>query len=149
MQSLDWMWNDAFFLINQTSDRKVTPFYMNGQIMQDMYLTQNELVSVVSIHVAFVKWFVKPEFNKCLSPLFVSPSVCRSSSLSLSPAQLRRETNFFKTPPISRGKHKISTNLTDGSRVGHVYKHLQEDESADMESLRRWKRFVFSLVLSC
>ncbi|AWP17718.1 putative pro-neuregulin-3 membrane-bound [Scophthalmus maximus] len=61
----------------------------------------------------------------------------RSSSLSLSPAQLRRETNFFKTPPISRGKHKISTNLTDGSRVGHVYKHLQEDESADMESLRR------------
>ncbi|XP_060951530.1 pro-neuregulin-3, membrane-bound isoform [Limanda limanda] len=62
----------------------------------------------------------------------------RSSSLSLSPAQQRREANFFRTPPISRGKHKITTNLLDGSRViGHVYKHLQEDESTDVESLRR------------
>ncbi|KAG7227909.1 hypothetical protein INR49_013703 [Caranx melampygus] len=62
----------------------------------------------------------------------------RSSSLSLSPAQQRRETNYFRTPPISRGKHKISTNIIDGSRVaGHVYKHLQEDESTDMESIRR------------
>ncbi|CAI5658896.1 unnamed protein product [Oreochromis niloticus] len=62
----------------------------------------------------------------------------RSSSLSLSPALQRRETNYFRTPPISRGKHKISTNLIDGSRVaGHVYKHLQEDESSDMESIRR------------
>ncbi|XP_029383995.1 pro-neuregulin-3, membrane-bound isoform [Echeneis naucrates] len=62
----------------------------------------------------------------------------RSSSLSLSPAQQRREANYFRTPPISRGKHKISTNLIDGSRVaGHVYKHLQEDESTDMESIRR------------
>ncbi|KAM9336279.1 pro-neuregulin-3, membrane-bound isoform [Symphorus nematophorus] len=62
----------------------------------------------------------------------------RSSSLSLSPAQQRRENNYFRTPPISRGKHKITTNLIDGSRVaGHVYKHLQEDESADVESIRR------------
>ncbi|KAL7372022.1 hypothetical protein ABVT39_008613 [Epinephelus coioides] len=62
----------------------------------------------------------------------------RSSSLSLSPARQRRETNYFRTPPISRGKHKISTNLIDGSRVpSHVYKHLQEDESTDMESIRR------------
>ncbi|XP_067344846.1 pro-neuregulin-3, membrane-bound isoform isoform X2 [Channa argus] len=62
----------------------------------------------------------------------------RSSSLSLSPAQQRRQTNCFRTPPITRGKHKVSTNLIDGSRVaGHVYKHLQEDESADMESIRR------------
>ncbi|XP_029312962.1 uncharacterized protein LOC115025063 [Cottoperca gobio] len=62
----------------------------------------------------------------------------RSSSLSLSPARQRRETNYFRTPPISRGKHKISTNLIDGSRVaGHVYKHLQEDESTDMEFIRR------------
>lgn len=62
----------------------------------------------------------------------------RSSSLSLSPAQQRRETNYFRTPPISRGKHKISTNLIDGSRAaGHVYKHLLEDESTDMESIRR------------
>ncbi|XP_034426478.1 pro-neuregulin-3, membrane-bound isoform isoform X1 [Hippoglossus hippoglossus] len=62
----------------------------------------------------------------------------RSSSLSLSPAQQRREATFFRTPPISRGKHKITTNLLDGSRVvGHVYKHLQEDESTDVESLRR------------
>lgn len=62
----------------------------------------------------------------------------RSSSLSLSPAQQRRENNYFRTPPISRGKHKISTNLIDGSRVaGHVYKHLQEDESTDMESIGR------------
>ncbi|GAA6214266.1 pro-neuregulin-3, membrane-bound isoform-like [Lates japonicus] len=62
----------------------------------------------------------------------------RSSSLSLSPAQQRRETNYFRTPPVSRGKHKISTNLIDGSRVaGRVYKHLQEDESTDVESIRR------------
>nr|XP_020460905.1 pro-neuregulin-3, membrane-bound isoform-like isoform X2 [Monopterus albus] len=62
----------------------------------------------------------------------------RSSSLSLSPAQQRRQTNYFRTPPISRGKHKISTNFTDGSRAaGHVYKHLQEDESTDMEFIRR------------
>ncbi|XP_029978006.1 pro-neuregulin-3, membrane-bound isoform isoform X2 [Sphaeramia orbicularis] len=62
----------------------------------------------------------------------------RSSSLSLSPAQQRREANNFRTPPVSRGKHKLSTNLIDGSRVaGHVYKHLQEDESTDMESIRR------------
>ncbi|XP_068440040.1 pro-neuregulin-3, membrane-bound isoform-like [Clinocottus analis] len=62
----------------------------------------------------------------------------RSSSLSLSPAQQRRETSYFRTPPISRGKHKISTNLIDGSRGnGHVYKHLQEDEPTDVESIRR------------
>ncbi|KAI3365252.1 hypothetical protein L3Q82_010344 [Scortum barcoo] len=62
----------------------------------------------------------------------------RSSSLSLSPAQQRRETNYFRTPPVSRGKHKITTNLIDGSRVaGPVYKHLQEDESTDIESIRR------------
>ncbi|XP_069011668.1 LOW QUALITY PROTEIN: pro-neuregulin-3, membrane-bound isoform [Embiotoca jacksoni] len=62
----------------------------------------------------------------------------RSSSLSLSPAQQRRETNYFRTPPISRGKHKLSTNLIDGSRAaGHVYKHLQEDEPTDMDSIRR------------
>ncbi|XP_070708450.1 pro-neuregulin-3, membrane-bound isoform [Pempheris klunzingeri] len=62
----------------------------------------------------------------------------RSSSLSLSPAQQWRDTSYFRTPPISRGKHKITTNLIDGSRVaGHVYKHLQEDESTDMESIRR------------
>ncbi|TNN50275.1 hypothetical protein EYF80_039500 [Liparis tanakae] len=62
----------------------------------------------------------------------------RSNSLSLSPAQQRRETSFFRTPPISRGKHKISTNLMDGSRGnGHVYKHLQEDEPTDVESIMR------------
>ncbi|XP_047464797.1 pro-neuregulin-3, membrane-bound isoform [Mugil cephalus] len=62
----------------------------------------------------------------------------RSSSLSLSPAQRRREANDFRTPPVSRGKHKMTANLIDGSRAsGHVYKHLQEDESADVESVRR------------
>lgn len=63
----------------------------------------------------------------------------RSSSLSLSPAQQRRETSHhFCTPPISRGKHKLSTSLMEGNRVtGHVYKHLQEEDSADMESVRR------------
>ncbi|KAA8581548.1 hypothetical protein FQN60_003129 [Etheostoma spectabile] len=62
----------------------------------------------------------------------------RSSSLSLSPARQRRETNYFRTPPISRGKQKISKNLIDESRVnGLVYKHLQEDDSTDMESIRR------------
>lgn len=73
-----------------------------------------------------------------LTHLFCMLSGFRSSSLSLSPALQRRETNYFRTPPISRGKHKIPTNLIDGSRVaGHVYKHLQEDESSDMESIRR------------
>ncbi|KAM3859785.1 LOW QUALITY PROTEIN: pro-neuregulin-3, membrane-bound isoform [Diretmus argenteus] len=58
----------------------------------------------------------------------------RSSSLSLSPAQPRRDTNYFRTPPVSRGKH----SLIDGVRVaGHVYKHLQEVESTDMENIRR------------
>ncbi|KAM6897012.1 uncharacterized protein nrg3b [Xenentodon cancila] len=62
----------------------------------------------------------------------------RSSSLSFSPALQRKEANHFRTPPISRGKHKISTNLIDGSRVaGHIYKHLQEDDSTEVESLRR------------
>ncbi|XP_015230701.1 PREDICTED: pro-neuregulin-3, membrane-bound isoform-like [Cyprinodon variegatus] len=62
----------------------------------------------------------------------------RSSSLSLSPAQHRREVSHFRTPPISRGKHKISTSLIDSSRVaGHVYRHLQEDESTDMEPIKR------------
>ncbi|CAG5906332.1 unnamed protein product [Menidia menidia] len=62
----------------------------------------------------------------------------RSSSLSLSPAQQRREATHFRTPPISRGRNKVTTNLIDGSRVvGHVYKHLQEDESTDTESIRR------------
>ncbi|XP_056152749.1 uncharacterized protein nrg3b [Lampris incognitus] len=55
----------------------------------------------------------------------------RSGSLSLSPAQQRRESHLFRTPPISRGKH----NLIDRSRVaGHVYKHLQEVETTDMEA---------------
>ncbi|XP_041671030.1 pro-neuregulin-3, membrane-bound isoform [Cheilinus undulatus] len=62
----------------------------------------------------------------------------RSSSLSLSPAQQRRESSYFRTPPVSRGKHKITANLIDGSRAGsRVYKHLQEDESTEMESIRR------------
>ncbi|XP_020498417.1 pro-neuregulin-3, membrane-bound isoform [Labrus bergylta] len=62
----------------------------------------------------------------------------RSSSLSLSPAQRRRETNYFRTPPVSRGKHKFTTNLIEGTRASsHIYKHLQEDDSTDMESIRR------------
>ncbi|XP_024866640.1 pro-neuregulin-3, membrane-bound isoform [Kryptolebias marmoratus] len=62
----------------------------------------------------------------------------RSSSLSLSPARQRREANLFRTPPISRGKHKISTSLIEGTRMaGHVYKHLQEDDSSDMDSRKR------------
>lgn len=82
--------------------------------------------------------------------LLVFPSDYRSSSLSLSPAQQRRENNYFRTPPVSRGRHKIATNLMDGSRVaGHVYKHLQEDESTDIESIRRWSSFCILLVLSC
>ncbi|XP_028991335.1 pro-neuregulin-3, membrane-bound isoform isoform X2 [Betta splendens] len=63
---------------------------------------------------------------------------CRSSSLSLSPAQQRRHANYFRTPPTARGKHKIPASLLDGPRAaGHVYKHLQEDESADVESIKR------------
>lgn len=82
-----------------------------------------------------------------LIPILGFHSGYRSSSLSLSPAQRRRENNYFRTPPISREKHKITTNLIDGSRVaGHVYKHLQEDDSTDMESIRRWNFFLFSFV---
>ncbi|RVE59488.1 hypothetical protein OJAV_G00189020 [Oryzias javanicus] len=62
----------------------------------------------------------------------------RSSSLSLSPALQRKEASHFRTPPIPRGKHKVPTNLMEGSRgSGHVYKHLQEEESTDVESVRR------------
>ncbi|XP_068161669.1 pro-neuregulin-3, membrane-bound isoform isoform X2 [Antennarius striatus] len=62
----------------------------------------------------------------------------RSSSLSLSPTQRRRENNYFRTPPIPREKHKITTNLIDGPRgVGHAYKHLQEEGSTDVESIGR------------
>uniref|UniRef100_A0A8C7YJJ9 Neuregulin 3b n=1 Tax=Oryzias sinensis TaxID=183150 RepID=A0A8C7YJJ9_9TELE len=62
----------------------------------------------------------------------------RSCSLSLSPALQRKEASHFRTPPISRGKHKVPTNLVEASRgSGHVYKHLQEDESTDVESVRR------------
>ncbi|XP_024913105.1 pro-neuregulin-3, membrane-bound isoform isoform X3 [Cynoglossus semilaevis] len=62
----------------------------------------------------------------------------RSSSLSLSPAQQQREAVYFRTPPITRGKHKTSA-LIDGCKLsGHVYKHLQEDESVDVESQRRF-----------
>ncbi|KAM3591762.1 uncharacterized protein V6R79_006875 [Siganus canaliculatus] len=62
----------------------------------------------------------------------------RSSSLTLSPAQHRKENSYFRTPPIARERPKITTNLMDGSRVaGHVYKHLQEDDSAENEPIRR------------
>lgn len=58
----------------------------------------------------------------------------RSSSLSLSPAQQRRETGHFHTPPTPRGRHK----LMEGARVtGHSYRHLQEEDTADMESVKR------------
>ncbi|XP_077405973.1 pro-neuregulin-3, membrane-bound isoform isoform X2 [Vanacampus margaritifer] len=62
----------------------------------------------------------------------------RSNSLSFSPALRRKETNHFRTPPISRGKMKLPSNLVDASRAsGHIYKHLQEEEPTDVESLRR------------
>lgn len=72
--------------------------------------------------------------------------IYRSSSLSLSPAQQQREAVYFRTPPITRGKHKTST-LIDGCKLsGHVYKHLQEDESVDVESQRRWVQLFFSTL---
>ncbi|XP_072311984.1 LOW QUALITY PROTEIN: pro-neuregulin-3, membrane-bound isoform [Eucyclogobius newberryi] len=63
----------------------------------------------------------------------------RSSSLSLSPAQQRRESGgYFCTPPVPRGRPKLSTGLMEGARVtGNSYRHLQEDDAADMESVRR------------
>lgn len=85
--------------------------------------------------------------NSVIFTLLGFASLYRSSSLSLSPAQRRRETNYLRTPPISREKHKITTNLLDGSRAtGHVYKHLQEDDLTDMESIRRWN-FYFLLFM--
>lgn len=64
-------------------------------------------------------------------------SSSRSSSLSLSPGQRRRENPEFRTPPVTREKHKIAANLIDGSKVnGHVYRHLEEDDSPDT-SMRR------------
>ncbi|XP_061562737.1 pro-neuregulin-3, membrane-bound isoform isoform X1 [Phycodurus eques] len=62
----------------------------------------------------------------------------RSNSLSLSPALRRKETCHFRTPAVSRGKLKLPSNLAEASRVSaHVYKHLLEEEPADLESLRR------------
>ncbi|KAJ0060453.1 hypothetical protein NL108_011904 [Boleophthalmus pectinirostris] len=62
----------------------------------------------------------------------------RSSSLSLSPAQQRKESSDFSTPPVPRGRHKLSSGLMEGARVtGTSYRHLQEDNAADMESVRR------------
>lgn len=62
----------------------------------------------------------------------------RSSSLSLSPAQQRRETGHFHTPPAPRGRHKLQNSLMEGTRVtGHSYRHLQEEDAADMESIKR------------
>ncbi|XP_037134696.1 pro-neuregulin-3, membrane-bound isoform [Syngnathus acus] len=62
----------------------------------------------------------------------------RSSSLSLSPALRRKETNHFRTPPISRGKMKLRSNLADASRTSsHIYKHLREERPGHSESFRR------------
>lgn len=62
----------------------------------------------------------------------------RSSSLSLSPAQQRRETGHFHTPPTPRGRHKLQCSLMEGTKVtGHSYRHLQEEDAADMESIKR------------
>lgn len=75
-------------------------------------------------------------------------SGCRSSSLSLSPALSRREVSLFRTPPISSGKPKISSSLLEGTRkAGHVYKHLQEDDSTDMDSMKRYF-FVWFFIWS-
>ncbi|KAM4715096.1 pro-neuregulin-3, membrane-bound isoform [Anableps anableps] len=96
-----------------------------------------------SSHGSSLKSNIVASGSSTVSPPILSKPLSRgkcfrSSSLSLSPAQQRREVNHFRTPPISRGKHKISTSLIDSSRVaGHVYKHLQEDESTDMEPIRR------------
>lgn len=61
----------------------------------------------------------------------------RSSSLSLSPAQQRRETGHFHTPPAPRGRHKLQSSLMEGSRLtGHSYRHLEEDPT-DMENTKR------------
>ncbi|KAM6951120.1 pro-neuregulin-3, membrane-bound isoform [Aplochiton taeniatus] len=65
----------------------------------------------------------------------------RSSSLSLSPARQRRDTNHFRTPPIPRSRN----HLVGGARVaGHTYKHLHEVESTEMEaeSFRGWLDIV-------
>lgn len=120
--------------------RRFSVFYIHEHRTWDTFDVINQ----------FVKFFlnVKPCINSVtLTPLPGFHSGCRSSSFSLSPVQQRRENIYFRTPPISREKHKITTNLIDGSRVGgHVYKHLQEDESTDMDSLRRWNFFLFSFV---
>lgn len=79
--------------------------------------------------------------QKCYKLMSTSLCLCisasRSSSLSLSPGQRRRENHDFRTPPVPREKHKIAANLIDGSKVsGHVYRHLEEDDSPDT-SMRR------------
>ncbi|XP_061666858.1 uncharacterized protein nrg3b isoform X2 [Syngnathoides biaculeatus] len=62
----------------------------------------------------------------------------RSNSLSLSPAPRRKDGGHFRTPPVCRGKLRLPFNLAEASRgYGRVYKHLQEEEPAYVESLRR------------
>ncbi|XP_041939651.1 pro-neuregulin-3, membrane-bound isoform isoform X2 [Alosa sapidissima] len=64
----------------------------------------------------------------------------RSKSLSVSPSQKRRSCNNRSashwTPPIGRTRH----NLIGGARdSGHAYRHLQEVETPETESLKRCK----------
>ncbi|XP_076154901.1 pro-neuregulin-3, membrane-bound isoform [Alosa pseudoharengus] len=64
----------------------------------------------------------------------------RSKSLSVSPSQKRRSFNNRSashwTPPIGRTRH----NLIGGARdSGHAYRHLQEVETPETESLKRCK----------
>jgi len=113
--------------------------------MRSKFDMAKEFVIAVRIERAFVKWRVQLVI---LTHFICLPSGRRISSLSLSPAQQRREATHFRTPPISRGRHKTSANLIDGSRVsGHVYKHLQEDESTEMESIRRYFCLFVSFVM--
>uniref|UniRef100_A0A1A8S5W2 EGF-like domain-containing protein n=1 Tax=Nothobranchius rachovii TaxID=451742 RepID=A0A1A8S5W2_9TELE len=146
----------ALYRRNKIHREKLQAHFSDGQSLRDCSINASGLVSKsppriqyslhlqkdCSSHGSSLKGsnvtpgtvMAAPVLSKALS----KGKCFRSNFLSLTPTQQRREANHFRTPPISRGKPKLPTNLIDGSRVvGHVYKHLQEDESTDVDSIRR------------
>ncbi|XP_028332885.1 pro-neuregulin-3, membrane-bound isoform [Gouania willdenowi] len=110
---------------------KTTPRLQYNLQLQKGCSSHGSSAKVGSLHMSTV---APPLLSKALS----KGKRFRSSSLSLSPAQQRRETNYYRTPPIPRGKHKLPMGLIDGSRgVLHVYKHLQEEEATNVKSIIR------------
>ncbi|XP_053720571.1 pro-neuregulin-3, membrane-bound isoform isoform X1 [Synchiropus splendidus] len=62
----------------------------------------------------------------------------RKGSLTFYPIQRQKEISVFSTPPISRGKLKLLTNLSDKvAKCRHFYRPLQDDETSDQGPVLR------------